>query len=213
VRVVSLRLAVSRWLATLIRRFSFCSALESALSEEPSLDPAAAEHMRALGYVVATWATLEFEINKAIWELSNVAQHVGACVTAQIVPIVPRLRSYAALADLRKTPKAILAEINQFSTKADGLARRRARFVHDTWTVKEDTGEINRLHITADKKLEFGFKPVDLTEMTKLYNDISREFANFQELHKRVLASAPPFDRTQFERFPGIRPAPDESSS
>ena len=56
------------------------------------------DHMKRIGFVAAMWAAFELEINRGIWELTNVSQSSGACVTAHIGSIAARLRAYIALA-------------------------------------------------------------------------------------------------------------------
>jgi hypothetical protein len=42
------------------------------------------EHFCAIGKVADAWATLELYINRAIWELMDVEQAIGACTTANV---------------------------------------------------------------------------------------------------------------------------------
>jgi hypothetical protein len=159
-----------------------------------------------LGYVAAVWAALEFQINDAIWQLANIPQDAGACMTAQIVAIGGRTRAYAAMADLRgANDKKLTKKINAYSQHIEGLARQRNRAVHDPWSVNTLTGSILRLQITADKKLEFGFKAVELQELNSLYDQIIAANEEFAELHSHVMAVARPLPRTHYEQSQRIR--------
>ena len=60
--------------------------------------------MEAIGYVAHHWARLEHEINQMIWALAAIVPPDGACLTAQIPSIVPRLRALIALADNNGCP-------------------------------------------------------------------------------------------------------------
>lgn len=53
--------------------------------------------LEAIGYVATGWARLEHNINLAIWRLAAVEDADGACITAQIPSIVPRMRALIAL--------------------------------------------------------------------------------------------------------------------
>jgi len=44
-------------------------------------------HYTAVGRVASAWAAFEFSVELAIWELADVGQSRGACMTAQIFAI------------------------------------------------------------------------------------------------------------------------------
>lgn len=161
-------------------------------------DPDFAKHMEALGYVAGMWASLEFVVNSRIWELANVAEDAGACMTAFIPSIGTRMRVYAALAHLRNIPAELYGEINSFSAKAEGLSRERNRVVHDPYAMHSDEPDVRRIRITADRKLDFTLKAVTVAEMNKLYDKIANASDTFVAIHDRVVAASPTFSRTQF---------------
>jgi hypothetical protein len=67
-------------------------------------------HFAAIGKVVDAWATLEFFINKSIWELMNVEQKTGACVTAQIGSIQQRMKALTSLIALYGGDEALIKD-------------------------------------------------------------------------------------------------------
>ena len=52
------------------------------MSGDEQNSPLPEEHHAAVGKVAAAWADLEFEIDCLIWDLLQVSQVVGACVTS-----------------------------------------------------------------------------------------------------------------------------------
>jgi hypothetical protein len=47
------------------------------------------------------WATFELHVNMTIWELANVSQHAGACITSHIGNPNARFRALVALVLMR----------------------------------------------------------------------------------------------------------------
>jgi hypothetical protein len=79
------------------------SLLWNPPGENPEPPPATAipgAHYAAIGRVTDAWADLEFEIDRAMWELMGAHQTFGACVTSQIISMQPKLRALRALLHL-----------------------------------------------------------------------------------------------------------------
>ena len=167
-------------------------------------DPRFEDHYKSIGSVAAIWAVFELRINYAIWELSNLDKQVGACITAQILSPVARMRALISLIHFRGGNEDLLKVLNKFSAKVDGLARRRNRVVHDPWSVNEENDEVRRLEITADRKLVFGFKAEDAAVVDLIYDDIDAALREFAALWRRVLVELPPWPKILFEQSQGI---------
>jgi hypothetical protein len=165
-------------------------------------------HMAALGHLSAIWASLEFQINQAIWELCNIERGTGACVTAQIVAPVGRMRALISLIHYRGANPFLIGKFNKFSQRVDSLARQRNRYIHDTWTISPTTGEVYRVHVTADRELQFGFQPTSVEQLTTLFLEIQEAIIRFDDLYKSARAELPPWPRTQYEQSPGIHASP-----
>jgi hypothetical protein len=165
-------------------------------------------HFAAIGKVVDAWATLEFFINKSIWELMNVEQKTGACVTAQIGSIQQRMKALTSLIALYGGDEALIKDLNRFADSAAGLARQRNRVAHDPWWIQEKTNIVNQFVSTAEKKVDFGFKPVPEEYLLRLGSKIHSAHQEFTDLFNRALSSLPPSDRTRFEQSDGIRATP-----
>jgi hypothetical protein len=169
-------------------------------------DPRCHEHMKWLGHVAAIWASLELEINMAIWELANVEP--GACMTSQLFSLSSRMRVLRSLIQIRgATPQAV-KKINAFSETVMGLGRRRNEYVHDAWCIDESTGEVKRIHATMEETFTYGFTPTRTEELRRLYDDIESAITRFQHLRNEIFRSLPPWPRTQFEQSRGIQRYP-----
>jgi hypothetical protein len=93
----------------------------------------------------------------------------------------------------------LLNDFNRLSQKIDGLGRQRNVYLHQG-AVMGKGGKIKRVHISADKKLEFDFVPADIENMEKLSNDIRNTRIKFEAIFERALAALPSWPHTQFER-------------
>lgn len=134
------------------------------MDPKPSSSVVPNQYYAAIGRVAAGWAFFEAIVNHAIWELANVEQHVGACITAQIISPIARFRALVALLKLRGADQSTIATINSLSSKANRVSRQRNRLVHDPSTVNARTGVFDQLRITADRTLEFKFARVRWSE-------------------------------------------------
>jgi hypothetical protein len=152
----------------------------------------------AVGRIAIGWANLEFVINQAIWELANVEAAAGACMTAQIISIGPRMNALTSLVDFRNGGADILKSLNKLAGDIDGLARQRNRFIHDYVALKENTGEFQRVEVTARRKVVFDYQKVDLAEMEKLQSKIVKATQAFDELYARINSEVSPWPRTQY---------------
>jgi hypothetical protein len=155
-------------------------------------------HYQAIGRLATLWASLEHEINSAIWDLANIEKPCGACITAQLTSISTRLRAFAALVRHRGGTEPFVKSINKFVEKAEGLGRRRNRVIHDPWIT--ENRQAFRLEITADKKLTYAWKLVPQHKIDNLAWEIAKARTEFLSLYERALAELPTFSRTQFEQ-------------
>jgi hypothetical protein len=175
---------------------------------DPDFDPAFAEHMKWLGLVAAIWAELEDQINEAIWELANVERWAGACITSQIFSPSARMRALTALLRVRKGQTEEIKKFTSLSASIIRLGHRRNEYVHDPWTIQEDTQEVKRIHVNTEGEFEVGFRPTPIDDLKRLYADISSAVVRFGEVRSEVFQTLPPWPRTQFEQSRGIRPHP-----
>jgi hypothetical protein len=154
----------------------------------------------AIGRLTAIWASLEHEINSAIWHLANVEKPHGACMTSQMTTLLNRLRAFISLVELRNGKQPLRDEINSFMKDAEALGRRRNRITHDPWVPDQKPGNAFRLEITADRKLQFRWKPVSVAKIDRLTFDVAIARDRFLSLYKRALTELADFPQEQFER-------------
>ena len=154
--------------------------------------------MAGIGRVAAVWAKLEFTINEMIWDLANLDINCGACITAQLTTPVSRMRALIALVRLLGGKDRLIADLNKFSGRLDGLARRRNRIIHDPWGYNADKKKYVRLEITADRKLVFEDKEAELEEIKRVFDDIIHATDDFLKMEHRIMAELPPWPRIQY---------------
>ena len=160
------------------------------MAEDSQYGPELTGMLEAIGYVATGWARLEHEINTVIWRMAAMSDEDGACITAQIPAIMPRMRALIALAHRAGADEQLLKELNRFSSDVDGLGRRRNRVIHDPWLRKRnDAGTFGRLEITADRRLVFEIRPEGRTEILAVAQEIEAAKKRFLALNDRLKAA------------------------
>ena len=162
-------------------------------------------HYEAIGRVASAWAFFEFHVNQAIWLLSALDDERGACVTSHIYNISARIKALLALIELtdRDHPEPvevngkprvhslrdIINKLKKLSNKQiEPISRHRNRIIHDTWMYGKTTGAIAQIRATADRKLDYGFRPADLDEINATHRGILRLDGAFQILAAAIQA-------------------------
>lgn len=154
------------------------------------------EYANQIACIVSHFAQLEYDIDAVIWELAGLSDmpngiDIGACLTAQIPAVVPRIEALIALARVQDVPEDRITKINKFKERARGLGERRHRVAHDPWyaTWKSDRPEsdVYRLQRTAKARLEHGYKHVALGELEALDADIQAAILQFSDLGSEIL--------------------------
>ena len=133
-------------------------------------DPKYDSQFSAIGRLVETWAQLEFHIDQAIWQVAQVEQMFGACITAQMIGVNGRLRALRSLLQVWGAPESHIDAIGKFAGSLRGLQQRRHRVAHDPRMVNAGTGALERLQNTADNKLVFGFEMEDTESLKETRN-------------------------------------------
>ncbi len=146
-------------------------------------------HYEAIGRVTSAWAFFEFHVNQAIWLLSALDDERGACVTSHIYNISARIKALLALIELmdRDYPEPvevngkpreyslrdIINKLKKLSNKqVEPISRERNRIIHDTWMYGKTTGSIAQIRATANRKLDYGFRPADISEINATHRGI-----------------------------------------
>jgi hypothetical protein len=170
--------------------------------------------MAGIGRVASVWAKLEFLISEMIWDLANVDINCGACITAQLTSPVSRMRALISLVRLHGGDEKLIGDLNKFSARLDGLARRRNRIIHDPWGYNFTDDTYIRLEVTADRKLVFESKNADIGDLKRVFDDIIHAMKDFDRLVHAIMAGLPAWPRTQYwqsweKRGDEVRLSPD----
>lgn len=167
-----------------------------------------ADYFTSIGRIATAWAYFELHVNLSIWELANVSQQAGACITSHIGNPNARFRALIALVQLRGGTDSHYKVLNNLSGKADALSRQRNRLVHDPGSQKEnEKGEKEgffRFEVTADRTLTFGMQQVNFEDISKLENQIKTLTRQYKNSITSILAELPTFSRREFRREPRI---------
>jgi len=172
--------------------------------------------MAGIGRVASVWAKLEFSINEMIWDLANVDINCGACITAQLTTPVSRMRALISLVRFHGGKDKLISDLNKFSARLDGLARRRNRVIHDPWGYDFTKDTYIRMEITADRKLVFESKEAQIEDIKRVFDDIIHAVTDFDQLVRRMMAELPAWPRIQYwqsweRRGDEVRTSPDSA--
>lgn len=156
-------------------------------SNEGDFDKSLCDYFTALGSMTASWAMLEFSIDRLIWYLAETPDTIGACVTTQIMGAPGKIKALVALAHLRGGDEHLIRDLNRFEGKTRPLSEQRNRYTHDWWGWQPETGAVVQFTVAVDqKKLRFGFEERFVSEMKKLRADIEAARKRFDALAERV---------------------------
>jgi hypothetical protein len=146
-------------------------------------------HFTALGRIATAWALFENTLDGAIWTLAEINDERGACITSQLMSILPRLKAYMALAQLRGiTDRDLVARLHKYIGETEPITQKRNRAIHDAWVVGKQTKKVAQLRVTANRKLDYGFRPGSLEHLEKVRSEIVEHTKRFSKLHLEVRA-------------------------
>jgi hypothetical protein len=131
------------------------------------------EHYAAMGKVADSWADLEFEIDQLIWEFLQTAQALGACVTAQMISVHPRMNALIALAKLWEISAAHLDDLGRFYGKIGPLADKRNRLIHDKRFIELTKKQVVRFEVSAKSRLKFEPVPETIGSLTNFAREVT----------------------------------------
>jgi hypothetical protein len=132
------------------------------------------EQYAAIGRLMAEFSMVDHYLDRAIWKLAAVYPGAGACMTAQIPSADRKLKALMAVIRLRLGDIEQLKKLNKYNKILFEMSKLRNRTVHDTWSRGQDTGNLYRLEVTADRNLSLSYVPVDLTELKRKGDYIMR---------------------------------------
>jgi hypothetical protein len=173
----------------------------------PELDP---EFFEIVGNIAHDWASLEYMANASIWQAAMVDQQLGACITAQIFSLPPRLEALVLLLRARGVSDKLMSDLNDFIASSRYPTEVRNRVVHDPLGVHKSDGEARQLQITGRGKLVFELRKFGLPQLREDAKTISAYLERFMALRDRIEAELPSLPYTSQQLFPSITRHPTE---
>lgn len=150
------------------------------------------DHYCALGMVTANWGALEAMVSSSIWQIGEIPDEIGICLTSQIYTLDGKLKALVTLLSVRGNFENVISKLNKFHEKLRGVSSARNRATHDPWVGDENTGVPHRLQATAEKTLVFEHKPVPTSQLYELARAISEKIDEFDEIIRPAILRFPP---------------------
>lgn len=147
-------------------------------------------YYQAIGEIATLWSLFEARVDLDTLHLGDIPLRRGFCLTSQISGIGRKLDAFISMAKLEPIPKHILIKFNTFSKKVRGLAEMRNRIIHDPWFTT-DTGELERLEITARNGLRLEIIPTKLNELYDFILSIGALRDEFESIVKMIESARP----------------------
>jgi hypothetical protein len=128
-----------------------------------------------------------------IWDLAELESAKGACITAQLMGVWPRLNSIEALLtyhmrlipDFSKTIKAI----KKFADCCHGPSNRRNRAIHDPWYSEQNNQNLVQRRSMPRGALTYELKEIDKADIADLINQIVVLSSRAIELRNEISAT------------------------
>jgi hypothetical protein len=147
-----------------------------------------------VGQVASDWAHLEHVLDLTIWELAEIPQQLGACMTAQIAGHHNKCDTIIALANHRGLSPATVKKVEVLKGALYDVSNPRNRIVHDPWILiskstsdghSHDPGQYKSM---ARKELKFGANKAEIELLEDTIKKIQQKIADCSAL--RALISA-----------------------
>lgn len=170
-----------------------------------------------IGQICSGWAIFETRVHVIIWDVADVPQPLGACMTAYMGGIYAKFKAMKALFIARfGEQKHVVEQINAISADSVNLQEIRNRFIHDPIIWKEGIVDVSQWRTTVVKnKLEFGEKPLTEAELRKFVGSIRELLTRMHDLDRdvrKLIAASPDKWRQQFLRIQPPSETPDPYS-
>ena len=181
------------------------------MSEEASnlqTAPLSPDLYMLVGNIASDWATLEYLVNDCIWTAAQVDQQLGACITAQIFSLPPKLDALVLLLRARGASQKTMRALNDFIQDLRGPTELRNRAIHDPLGVHAKDGKERQLQITARGKLVFELREITATQLAKDRDTIARFLERFMRLRGEIEAELETLPYTPQPLFPRISRGP-----
>jgi hypothetical protein len=142
-----------------------------------------------IGLVTAEWAQIEHILDLIIWELADVRQAIGSCITGQMMGHAPRFKAIQALGLLRGLDTRLLKSIESLSNQIAGLAVERNRIVHDAWYIEHTSGQVGQFKSPSHKRNKFGIDDIDVTAVDATLSKIQTKLTQVHKLRADIIGA------------------------
>jgi hypothetical protein len=156
-------------------------------------------HYAAVGRLALNWSAFEAIVTSAIWQIGEMDDDIGACVTSQIPSFEGKMQALVSILDVRGGFKKVIENVNAFHKNVRPLGTFRNRLIHDPLYFDPDTGVAQRLQITSHKSLVLGHQAASTDDIESKAVEIADIISRFQAIIKPAI-----------DRFPA-RPLPGNS--
>jgi hypothetical protein len=155
---------------------------------EGTVDDYTLSHLAYVGLAVNSWADLEFEIDFTIWDLMDCPQALSACLTAQLVSPIPKLKVLSSLVRLYEFGDDLEERLDKFSGSVGGLNELRNRIVHDKRIIDPKSQRVRRINVTAKRQLEFMEQPESVHDLAQFAQRVIDARWKFIEIRDAIIA-------------------------
>jgi hypothetical protein len=153
-------------------------------------------HFSAIGLVASNWATLEAVVTSAIWQIGEIPDEIGACVTSQIYTFDGRMKALLSILEIRGELDKTIKSLKKFHESTRGLGEFRNRVLHDPWIHDAESNTPHRLEITANKKLVLGYEAVPTQKLIEKAKEIEALIHQFRQIIRPAIDRFPPLPRS-----------------
>jgi hypothetical protein len=182
-------LGVPQQVATVVSSSTSAALLPDYKIWKPTPLPPGHQVYALIGRVASEWSHFEHMLDLIIWSLANIEPEKGACITAQIMGPVPRLRTIITQLNQINTEesKLLAEEFKQLMNNCHDVAEHRNRLIHDAWYLYTPSGNPGQFKSMSFKDPRYGIFQVDVDDINETLERIARRQESASRLQERVM--------------------------
>ena len=170
------------------------------MNEQQEKDPVKFHFIPEIAEIIAhaanTWAWLEMELHRTLWELAELSPLLGVCLTGQIFTFGAKIDCLVSLLRARDFPDGMIKKVTKFAESARPALDARNRFVHDVWLIDHwNPSQMGKLRITSNKRAEHRIDPVTADTLREDLNKIIKIQAQFTPIRHEISKLLPQLPR------------------
>jgi hypothetical protein len=149
-------------------------------------------HYAAVGAFVSNWAAFDAMVTSAIWQIGEIEDAIGACLTSQIYTLDGKFKALVSVLQVRGNLEKVISKVNKFHDEVRALSQYRNRLIHDPILFKVDKAAPQRLQISADKKLVMGYTDEPTENVLAQAKKVVDAIEKFEAIIRPALDRFPP---------------------